>query len=224
MCITALAIPPNIDCRKKHGQFSCGIPGPDDIMVRGARTHIGLTLTVAQPSDTNMVTDFSLDPEHTCGIWWHYGINTDPGCDRTTDHSRCGRTTDPNMALNNSLVQMSPWPQMAVQATQILFVTVAAWAGCITWPQEVAQTMGLCTALNGCRSHNHQLKPPRLLKDLGTRLALGNNRGTEITLDSSGKQIIHISLFFTPSSPLQIYLSPQPMNLFASISLLPHPF
>lgn len=68
MCITALAIPPNIVCRKKRGQFSCGIPGPDDIMVRGARTHIGLTLTVAQPSDTNMVTDFSLDPEHTCGI------------------------------------------------------------------------------------------------------------------------------------------------------------
>lgn len=52
-------------------------------------------------------------------VTWAMGIYT--------DHS-CNRTTDPDMAISNNLGIMSPWPQVATQASQIGMDQAAAWS------------------------------------------------------------------------------------------------
>ena len=108
-------------------------------------TQIRMTLAVAGSPDPNKATDCSPIP----GLPYDnmvLNFNTDP--------SR-GRTMDPDMVLSSSQVWMSPWPQMAVQATQISTAPVAVW------PSDTSMTpdLGFHMAFNGNRNLRHQHRP-----------------------------------------------------------------
>lgn len=75
-------------------------------------------LVGAHPSDTNMVTGCSLNPEYLCAPWWQQSQNVNT-------ESSCGWTKDPDMVLGSSLGPDVIMVQVVGQTTWIGLAPVA---------------------------------------------------------------------------------------------------
>lgn len=74
------------------------------------------------------------------------------GMDINTN-SGSGKTMDPDMALGINWAERTPWPWMALQATQSSIVLTAHCLQALTLSQVVAQTTGFLTAFSGNMGH-----------------------------------------------------------------------
>lgn len=98
---------------------------------------------------------------------------------------------------------MTPWPQVAVQTTQIDSPQIS------TWSLVATQTKGICLAFGGNSNHRHQYRSidpvMSLVSILGQELSMTSH---QLLLADLGSSVSHFSMVYKPLSFVFSFISP----------------